>query len=276
MKFSEENQILKQASSCTMKFWNENIQKCQVLYWEFFVPADFLIKIFSNNHILEKKNSRNSVIEFNFYWEIRFRSKVHIWKKLSDSICSGKNNIVFTFRAYFKRHDFETSFFIENQSLKRNFWKKNSNFEVKFFPTSWKVFESRVFRPGGFRQRFSNNRFVERGLFLKFRFWIQYSLRNQISIKTSPLRNNVSTRFAPRTIKRFLTLPADFKRHDFVANFFIENQSLKSNLWKRKNQILKQTFSCTMKIWKGKFPKGQVLNWEFFVPAVFYNKKLFE
>ena len=80
------------------------------------------------------------------------------------------------------------------------------------------------------------------------------------------------TRFAPRTIKRFLTLPADFKRHDFVANFFIENQSLKWNLWKRKNQILKQTFSGTMKIWKENFPKGQVLNWEFFVPANFEYK----
>ena len=40
----------------------------------------------------------------------------------------------------------------------------------------------------------------------------------------------------------------------------------------KNNQILKQTFSCTMKIWNEKFPKCQVLNWEFFFPAVFQNK----
>ena len=155
MKFSEEKiQIMKHTFSLKMRLWIESFSTCQILNWEFIVPEDienktFWIIIFWRKFIFQKLRFLSSI----FIQKSDFDQKITSEKKLSDSICSGKNNKFFTFRAYFKKHDFEASFFIENQSLKRNFLKKNSNFEMQFFPTKWSVFESRVFRPGRLRKK---------------------------------------------------------------------------------------------------------------------------
>ena len=98
---------------------------------------------------------------------------------------------------------------------------------------------------------------METKLFLKIRFWVQFLLRNQISIKTSRLRNNVLTRFAPRTTTSFSLCVLILKAW-LCSKFLIENKILKWNFQKKRHQILEQTFSCTMKIWNEKFPKCQV------------------
>ena len=87
MKFSGKNQILKQAFSCTMKIWNEKFPKCQVLYWEFFVPADFIIKKISNNHILEKK----------YFPETQFLSSIFIEKSDFDQKFTSEKTVLTQF-----------------------------------------------------------------------------------------------------------------------------------------------------------------------------------
>ena len=98
---------------------------------------------------------------------------------------------------------------------------------------------------------------METKLFLRIRFWVQFLFRNQISIKTSRLRNNVLTRFSPRTTKSF-SLCVLILKSWLCSKFFIENKSLKWNFQKKRNQILKQTFSCTMKIWEENFKKSVI------------------
>ena len=153
MKFSEKKyQILKQTFSCTMKFWKQKNPKCQVLNWEIFVPADFENKTFRITFFW----GRNFFQKLSFWIQFLLRNQVsmknsHLKSKRFDSICSADSNKFFSLRAYFKRHDFEVNLSIENRILKWKFLKKKSNFEVKFFPTIWSVFESRVFRLGGFR-----------------------------------------------------------------------------------------------------------------------------
>ena len=150
-----------------MRLWIESFSTCQILNREFIVPEDienktFWIINFWRKYIFQKPGYFRSI----FIQKSDFDQKFTSEKKLSDSICSGKNNIVFSFRAYFKRHDFEVNLFFENQKS-GIFWKKIRILKRSFFPTNWKVFESRVFRPGGFRKFFSNNRFVQREFF----FW---------------------------------------------------------------------------------------------------------
>ena len=115
---------------------------------------------------------------------------------------------------------------------------------------------------------------LRREIFLKFRFWIQFSLRNQISIKTSHLRNKVLTRFAPckttscslfvlvlkgmallQTLSLKIRVWNDIfrKESDFEASVLLHNEILKWKLSKMSGFVLKN------------FRSGR-----------FYNKKLFE
>ena len=134
MKFSEKkNQILKQMFSCTMKIWKEKFPKCQVLNWDFFVPADFENKTFWIINLWRKSNFRKIYFEFNFCSEISFRWKIHISELTFWLNLLRKKNKIFNFRAEFKRHGFEANLFIENQSLKRIFLKKSHPLKQFFF-----------------------------------------------------------------------------------------------------------------------------------------------
>ena len=134
MKFSEKNQLLKQAFSCTMKFWKEKIPKCQVLYWEFLVPADFIIKNFSNNHILEKNYFPESQFLSSFFIEKSdFDEKFTSEKKRFDSICSTENNKFFTFLLIFKGMILKQAFPLKIRVWNEILWKKESENDVNFF-----------------------------------------------------------------------------------------------------------------------------------------------
>ena len=183
----------------------EKIPKFQVLNWEFFVPADFEYKTFR----IIKIWRRNFFQKLSFWFQFLLRNQVslknsHLKKKRFDSICSGKNNIVFTFRAYFKRHDFEVNLFFENRKFEMEFFERNVGFCSEVFSYNLISFKIESFLSWRISIKiFSKNYFVETNIFLKIRFSVQFISRNQISIKTSGLRNNVLTRFAPRPTTSF-------------------------------------------------------------------------
>ena len=154
--------------------------------------------------MFSKKQGLSSIILNKSGYDEKFTSE---WNRF-DSIYSAKDTKFFIIRAYFKRHVFGANFFNENQSFKWIFLEKGIRFWSKLFLQKetlkghfLKILDCdlTIFRPGRFwKQNFSNILFVEKIYFLRNIFWIQFSLRNQISIKTSHLRNNVLTRFALR------------------------------------------------------------------------------
>ena len=115
-----------------MRLWIESFSTCQILNREFIVREDFKNKTFRIIIFQRKTKFEKTSFEFNF-WETRFRWKNHIWKNRFDSVWAIQSNRIFNFRAYFKEHDSEAKLFIENQSLKGNFWKKESDSEAFFF-----------------------------------------------------------------------------------------------------------------------------------------------
>ena len=115
---------------------------------------------------------------------------------------------------------------------------------------------------------------LRREIFLEFRFWIQFSLRNQISIKKSHLRNKVLTRFAPcKTtscslfvlVLKGMTLLQTFSLKIRVWNDIFRKESDSEASVLLHNEILK---------WKRSKMSGFVL--KNFRSGRFYNKKLFE
>ena len=136
MKFSEKKES---DSEANVFLHNGNlrrkISKSQFLNWEFFVPADFEYKNFQINIFWR----RNIFQKLSFWVQFLLRNQIsiknsHLKKRRFDSICSADNNKFFTLRVYFKRHDFEASLPIENQSLKWNSLKKRFRFWSIFFP----------------------------------------------------------------------------------------------------------------------------------------------
>ena len=91
-----------------------------------------------------------------------------------------------------KASDYEANFFLQNEILKWHFFKISDC-------------ELRIFRSGRFynKKTFQIIIFWRKNIFQKLSFWVQFLLRNQISMKTSRLRNDVLTRFAPRTTTSF-------------------------------------------------------------------------
>ena len=107
---------------------------------------------------------------------------------------------------------------------------------------------------------------METKLFPRIRFWVQFLLRNQISIKTSRLRNKVLTRFAPRTTKSFSLCVLILEGMIWTQLFSLKIR-VSNDFSGKTNHILKQTFSYKMRFWNDIFSKFQIVNWEFFVPA---------
>ena len=278
----KRNQILKQTFSCTMKFWKEKIPKSQVLNWEFFVPAYFEYKTF-RIFIFWR---RNFFQKLSFWIQFLLRNQVsmknsNLKEKRFDSICSADNNKFFTLRAHFKRHDFVANSFIENQSLKWNFPKKRIRFWSKRFPVQWK-FEKKKFQNVrfwienfSFRQ-ISNTKHFEYHI-LEKKFFPETQFLNSIFNEKSGFDEKFTSEK-----KHFDSICSAETTSFSVCVLILKGMTLyKLSHWKsefemklseKKKQILKQTFSCTKKIWKGKFPKCQVFNWEFFIPADFENK----
>ena len=205
MKFSEEkNQIMKQTFSLKKRLWIESFSTCQIFNWEFIVPEGienktFWIIIFWRKFIFQKLRFLSS----SFIRKSDFEQKLTSEKKRSDSICSGKNNKFFTFRAYFKRHDFEASFFLKIRVWNGIFWKKNRILEWNFFLQIDQFLNREFFVVADFENFFPIIVLWRENFFLKFIFWIHFSLRNQTLIKRSHLRNNVLTWFPPRKTTRF-------------------------------------------------------------------------
>ena len=95
--------------------------------------------------------------------------------------------------------------------------------------------------------------FWRKTIFQKLSFWVQFLLRNQISIKNSHLKKNVLTQFAPQKTTNF---------PHFVLIL--------------KGMILKRTFSLKIRVWNESFEKkesdseanfllqNEILNWKFF------------
>ena len=203
-----------------------------------FRSGRFRIQNNSNNHILEKKYfPETQFLNSIFIEKPGFDEKFTSEKKRFDSICSGKNNIVFTFRAYFKRHDFEVNLFFENQSLKWNFQKKSDQIlKQKFSLHNEKLNEKipkcqvlnwEFFVPADFEYKTIRIIiFWRRNIFQKLSFWVQFLLRNQISIKNSQLKKNVLTQFAPQKTTTFSL---------FVLIL--------------KGMILKQAFPLKIRVW---------------------------
>ena len=176
----------------------------------------------------------------------------HLKKKRFDSICSAANNKFFTFRAYFKGHDFEASLPIEIQSLKWNSLKKRIRLWSKFFPTKWdfemnffskfQVVNWKTFVPADFIiKNFSNNHILEKEYFPE-------------------------TRFAPRTTTCFslfvLILKGMILKQAFPLKFRVWNEILL-----KKKSDYEAIFFLQNEILNDIFSKFQIVNWEIFVPA---------
>ena len=149
-----------------MRLWIESFSTCQISNWEFIVPEDienktFWIIIFWRKFIFQKLRFLSSI----FIQKSDFDQKLTSEKKRSDSICSGKNNKFFTFRAYFKRHDFEASFFWKSEFETEFSEKKNRILEWNCFLQIDQFLNREFFVVADFEKNFSNNRFVEREFF---------------------------------------------------------------------------------------------------------------
>ena len=123
-------------------------------------------------------------------------------------ISSAKNNKFFTFRAYFKSHDFEASVSIEIQSLKWNSLKKRIRFWSKRFPAQWKIekknfkksdFELRILRSGRFRiKNFSNKHTLEKKYFPETQFLSSIFIEKSDFDENVTSEKNVLTQYAPQ------------------------------------------------------------------------------
>ena len=219
--------ILKQAFPLKIRVWNEILWrkdsdyeayfflKYETLNWKFFNMSDFELRIYRPGRYRKQNFSNNQFLEKTSFPETQFLTSIFIEKpgfvekftsekKRFDSICSRKNNIVFTFRAYFERHDFEVNLFFENQKFEMEFFERNVGFWSEVFSYNLISFKIESFLSWRISlKNFSKKYFVETNIFLKIRFSVQFISRNQISIKTSGLRNNVLTRFAPRPTTSF-------------------------------------------------------------------------
>ena len=172
------------------RFRIQNLSNNHILEMKYFSETQFLNSIFIEksgfNHIWEKKRfayfPRNNHFACSF-----FRWKIHIWeKKRFASICSANNNKFFTLTpAHFKRHDFEVNLFIENQILKWTFLKNNWILKWSFFLQIDQILKREFFLLADFDKILFENSFCGDKIFLKIRFWVQFILKNQISIKTS-------------------------------------------------------------------------------------------
>ena len=105
-----------------------------------FRSGRFRIQNFSNNHILEKKYfPKTQFLSLIFIEKSDFDQKFTSEKKCSDSICFTENNKFSTFRADFKRHDFETSFSLKirvwNEFLEKKIelWSEVFSYKLKSF-----------------------------------------------------------------------------------------------------------------------------------------------
>ena len=146
MKFVKKKES---ASEANVFLHNEKLRRkisnTQFLNWEFFLPADFEYKNFQINIFWRRNIFQKLSFWVQFFIEKSdFDQKFTTEKKRSDSICSTENNNFFTFRAYFKRHDFEASLPLENQSLKWNSLKWFRFWSIPF-PLKWD-FELKVFQ----------------------------------------------------------------------------------------------------------------------------------
>ena len=129
-------------------------------------------KLFEKSFCGEKVISEKKFLSSIFIEESDFDQNITSKKQCFDLISSAQNNKFFTLRALFKRHDFVANSFIENQSLKWNFPKKESDSEANVFLYNENLirkiskksgFQLRVFRSGRFRkQNILNNKFVEK------------------------------------------------------------------------------------------------------------------
>ena len=135
-----------------------------------------------------------------------------------------------------KELDYEANFFLQNEILKWHFFKISDC-------------ELRIFRSARFRiQNISNNHILEMKYFSETQFL------NSIFIEKSGFDEEFTSekkRFdsiCSADNNKFFTLRAHFKRHDFVANSFIENQRLKWNFPKK-----------TIRFWSKRFP----VQWKF-------------
>ena len=224
------------------------------MIWKVFILSYFEYRYFRSGRLRIQNFWKHLKLEKKYSPETQFLSSIFIEKsgcdenftsekKSFDSICSTENNKFFTFRAYFKRHDFELNLSIENRVLKWNFLKKNSKFEWSFFLQTDQFLNQEFFVLADFDTVLFEKWFCGDKIFLKLWFWVQYKLRNQISIKTSRLRNNVLTRFAPQTTTSFSLLVLILK-----------------------GMILKQAFSLKIRVWNGIFwKKIRILKWSFFL-----------
>ena len=147
--------ILKQIFSLKISVWNEVLLKKRIRLWSklfprkwdfelktfnksefelsYFVAEDFWKQYFPNNHSLEKKCFREKIK----FWIQFLRNKISMknshQQNCFDSIRSAENNKLLTFCAYLKRHDFEASLFIENQSSKWTFFEKKNQIMKRTF-----------------------------------------------------------------------------------------------------------------------------------------------
>ena len=126
-------------------------------------------------------------------------------------------------------------------SYKMRFW--NDIFS-KFQIVNWEFFVPADFEYKTFRIII----FWRWNIFQKLSFWIEFLLRNQVSMKNSHLKKKRFDSICSADNNKFFTLRAHFKRHDFVANSFIENQRLKWNFPKK-----------TIRFWSKRFP----VQWKF-------------
>ena len=148
-----------------MKFFLE----IEILSWKFFIKSDFELRIYRRGRYRKQNFLNNQFLGKIYLPEIQFLSSSFIEKsdfdekftsekKVSTQFTQQKNKF-FIFRAYFRRHYLDATFFIKNQSFKWLFWKNESYSEENFFLQNeilkkhfFKVSdcELRIFRSGRF------------------------------------------------------------------------------------------------------------------------------
>ena len=180
---------LKQAFPLKISVWKEILWrkdsdyeayfflKNETLNWKFFNMSDFELRIyrpgryrkqnFLNNHFLEKIYfPETQVFEFNFYSAIRFRSKIHIWKKnILTQFLTGKTANFSLFVLILKSMILKPAFSLKIRVWNGIFWNKIRILKWSFFLQNDQFLNREFFVLADFEKKFPNNRFVEREFF---------------------------------------------------------------------------------------------------------------
>ena len=108
-----------------VRLWNESFKTCQLLNGinDFFRSVRFWVQCFSINVSEEEILFWKSGFQLNFFKKIRSRQNFFIWKITRSLKILQKNNQFIAFGVFFKKHDFEIKFSVEQQILKKKFIK---------------------------------------------------------------------------------------------------------------------------------------------------------